>query len=35
LAQVAASLKRKVKQMTSASRRSEFLFERRKLRPVP
>jgi len=32
LAQMAASLKRKVKEMTSASRRSEFLFERRKLR---
>ena len=32
LAQMAASLKRKVKQMTSASRRSEFLFERRGLR---
>jgi diguanylate cyclase (GGDEF)-like protein len=31
-AQMAASLKRKVKEMTSASRRSEFLFERRKLR---
>jgi EAL domain-containing protein (putative c-di-GMP-specific phosphodiesterase class I)/GGDEF domain-containing protein len=30
-AQMAASLKRKVKEMTSASRRSEFLFERRKL----
>jgi GGDEF domain-containing protein len=34
LAQLAASLKRKVKQMTSASRKSEFLFERRRLRPL-
>ena len=34
LAQLAASLKRKVKQMTSVSRKSEFLFERRKLRPL-
>ncbi len=32
LAQMAASLKRKVKEMTTKSRRSEFLFERRKLR---
>ena len=31
-AQMAASLKRKVKEMTNASRRSEFLFERRRLR---
>ncbi len=34
LAQMAASLKRKVKQMTAASRKSEFLFERRGVRPV-
>lgn len=34
LAQMAASLKRKVKEMTTASRKSEFLFERRGLRPV-
>lgn len=34
LAQMAASLKRKVKAMTTASRKSEFLFERRGLRPV-
>jgi EAL domain-containing protein (putative c-di-GMP-specific phosphodiesterase class I)/GGDEF domain-containing protein len=32
LAQMAASLKRKVKEMTAESRRSAFLFERRKLR---
>lgn len=30
--QMAASLKRKVKVMTSTSRKSEFLFERRGLR---
>ncbi len=34
LAQMAASLKRKVKEMTASSRKSEFLFERRRLRPV-
>ena len=34
LAQMAASLKRKVKEMTTSSRRSEFLFERRTLRPT-
>lgn len=34
LAQMAASLKRKVKEMTSASRKSEFLFERRGRRPA-
>lgn len=34
LAQMAASLKRKVKEMTSASRKSEFLFERRGRRPM-
>ena len=33
-AQMAASLKHKVKEMTTTSRKSEFLFERRKLRPV-
>jgi diguanylate cyclase (GGDEF)-like protein len=33
LAQMAASLKRKVKEMTAASRKSAFLFERRRLRP--
>jgi diguanylate cyclase (GGDEF)-like protein len=32
LAQMAASLKRKVKEMTTTSRKSEFLFERRRLR---
>lgn len=31
-AQMAASLKRKVKEMTNASRRSEYLFERRRLK---
>jgi EAL domain-containing protein (putative c-di-GMP-specific phosphodiesterase class I)/GGDEF domain-containing protein len=35
LAQMAASLKRKVKEMTSASRKSEFLFERRGLASRP
>jgi EAL domain-containing protein (putative c-di-GMP-specific phosphodiesterase class I)/GGDEF domain-containing protein len=35
LAQRAASLKRKVKEMTAKSRRSEFLFDRRRLRPSP
>jgi diguanylate cyclase (GGDEF)-like protein len=35
LAQMAASLKRKVKEMTAAERKSTFLFERRKLRPSP
>jgi diguanylate cyclase (GGDEF)-like protein len=34
LAQMAASLKRKVKEMTADERRSAFLFERRRLRPV-
>jgi len=34
LAQMAASLKRKVKEMTTTSRKSEFLFERRRLRPA-
>ena len=34
LAQMAASLKRKVKEMTTASRKSGFLFERRRLRPT-
>ncbi len=34
LAQMAASLKRKVKEITTTSRKSEFLFERRKLRPT-
>ena len=34
LAQMAASLKRKVKEMTAEGRRSAFLFERRRLRPV-
>jgi diguanylate cyclase (GGDEF)-like protein len=34
LAQMAASLKRKVKEMTTAEGRSAYLFERRKLKPV-
>ena len=34
LAQMAASLKRKVKEITTASRNSGFLFERRRLRPT-
>jgi hypothetical protein len=34
LAQMAASLKRKVKEITTASRKSGFLFERRRLRPT-
>jgi diguanylate cyclase (GGDEF)-like protein len=34
LAQMADSLKRKVKEMTTASRKSGFLFERRRLRPT-
>jgi len=34
LAQMAASLKRKVKEMTATSRRSQFLFERRNRRPT-
>jgi hypothetical protein len=33
-AQMAASLKHKVKEMTTTSRKSEFLFERRRLRPA-
>ncbi len=34
LAQMAASLKRKAKEMTAASRKSGFLFERRRLTPT-
>jgi diguanylate cyclase (GGDEF)-like protein len=34
LAQMAASLKRKVKEMTAERRRSAYLYERRRLRPV-
>ena len=34
LAQMAASLKRKVKEMTAERRQSAFLYERRRLRPV-
>jgi diguanylate cyclase (GGDEF)-like protein len=35
LAQMAASLKRKVKETSSASGKSAFLFERRRLHPTP
>jgi len=35
LAQMAASLKHKVKEMTAASGKSTFLFERRRLRASP
>ena len=35
LAQLAASLKRKVKETSAASGKSSFLFERRRLRPPP
>jgi hypothetical protein len=34
LVQMAASLKHQVKEMTTTSRKSEFLFERRRLRPA-